>query len=828
MRRLLAAIVLVAVPVAAGSWGTLAGRLQVGSMDETAVTSVINDFATDPTTIIAEIEPRKGPHAMHQFVVVQAYGLLARDPAFADGKSGLPTLQDVNAWDGNIHTSKGMAIRPREAMTDRSLLAPVSDRAYGPGADAEVVASGKYNAEYRGAYHYWNPWLKIGGAPEGGSVYYGLLVNSILDGHPFDTRAHYASYMCHYIADVASAKHADAVTFDEETFKKLQRIAGAFNLEDHSSLNEWFDGPSVQEAIATIEKYTRDKGGPAAEAYWRRVRANVGSLPFRSGTVEGYAVDTEVATIGLNSAVAAFLHSLGNPDEGKGVMEFYNFFDPFYYNGPVFTMTGIGTKFELATVLGDHLTWETNPLHMQIAREFTPVDLTGEIRAYTESPDPKANYVRIAQDEGSFAPVFKDALPSLDAVGKRFVTDCSAAAHGAITETHDFDQDPQRHLRAAIRHVATALRASITALRLEATTRGKDDEGRIVINCRISNVADEPAQLKHVSVFLRDANGLVRPTPLWTRAVSGNAVRPDKAHKMVIRCAVPDGVETTDLVVDVRAKFDKTPDLGWRRAEVQERSLERITNPGEGTDLNAKGGPTDVIVVLDTTSSMGRSIEDLKNNAYAAVTRLAERTTDLRVALVTFNDLEVEADKRKFTVHPFSTDYRDLRTWFNKYGPTGGGDTPEDQLHGLSLAIGLWEKEGVTARVPTKIIVTITDAPAKSPDIKGNTFEKIGKRAFDVDPAHIYPIVVGADSSAMEHAKELAELTGGEVLSAKSGDEVADALTKAVTTAVATHGAPVEEEEATPLRATIAFVIGALASLFGAVTVVRSLVPSRP
>src|SRR5690606_35288420 len=105
--------------------------------------------------------------------------------------------------------------------------------------------------------------------------------------------------------------------------------------------------------------------------------------------------------------------------------------------------------------------------------------------------------------------------------------------------------------------------------------------------------------------------------------------------------------------------------------------------------------------------------------------------------------------------------------------------------------VGLWEAEGDTPdRVPSKIVVVITDAEAKSPDGAGNTYESIAQRCHDVDPAHVYPIVVGHSAAALESAARLATLTGGRVLAAESGADVAGALIDAVETAAAEHPAP--------------------------------------
>jgi Mg-chelatase subunit ChlD len=229
--------------------------------------------------------------------------------------------------------------------------------------------------------------------------------------------------------------------------------------------------------------------------------------------------------------------------------------------------------------------------------------------------------------------------------------------------------------------------------------------------------------------------------------------------------------------------------VGLLRVPLGTREARRVVNPEAGAELVRTKGPIDVIVVMDTTGSMQGSIDSLRDNAISSIRRLREKTDDVRMAVVTFRDLSVASDAGHFLTRGFTSDLEAQFAFMRGLKADGGGDTPEDQLDGLSRAIALWETEPQDEdRVPAKIIVTITDAPAKEPDKAGNTFASLKARALAVDPAHIYPILVGGDARAAEHAARLASDTGGRVLAVKTGNEVADALLAAVDTAVVVHG----------------------------------------
>jgi Mg-chelatase subunit ChlD len=187
------------------------------------------------------------------------------------------------------------------------------------------------------------------------------------------------------------------------------------------------------------------------------------------------------------------------------------------------------------------------------------------------------------------------------------------------------------------------------------------------------------------------------------------------------------------------------------------------------------------------TGSMGSSINSVRDNAIAILTRLKARLGDMRVALVSFRDIKNDKEAA-FSRTPFSSNIEKVISTMRSWRATGGGDEPEDQLQAIRMALDMWAKMGTDLRNPTKIVVVITDASPHDPDSRGNTEASIAQYAEEVDPAHIYPIVVGGNASAHAKAASLAKLTGGEVLTAKSGEEVASVLASAVEMAVVKHG----------------------------------------
>ena len=238
------------------------------------------------------------------------------------------------------------------------------------------------------------------------------------------------------------------------------------------------------------------------------------------------------------------------------------------------------------------------------------------------------------------------------------------------------------------------------------------------------------------------------------------------------------------FIVDVFGRYKKTPDVGFWRGEASQRPpriMHGLTLPA----FDRVTGALDLAVCFDVTGSMGSSIDSVRADAITTLGKLKERLKDMRVALISFRDIK-EDEENAFSVTPFSSNVEQVFSTMKGWKADGGGDAPEDQLQAISLALDMWDGK-TDPRKPTKIVVVITDAPPHDPDVHGNTQASIADYAERVDPAHIYPIIVGGNTAAHEKAAELAALTGGEVLSAKSGEEVATVLAQTVEKAVATH-----------------------------------------
>ena len=169
---------------------------------------------------------------------------------------------------------------------------------------------------------------------------------------------------------------------------------------------------------------------------------------------------------------------------------------------------------------------------------------------------------------------------------------------------------------------------------------------------------------------------------------------------------------------------------------------------------NHISSPHDTAILIDSTGSMARMIDQYKEEAY----RLASETLNNggRVALYDYRDLN---DPYEPVQHcDFDTCTLEIfQAELDKIQAIHGGDTPESLLSAsLHVMTDLEWKYG-----STKSLVVLTDANFLSPDRDGVTFDEVVALSKRIDPVNFY-IITNAYHG--EDYEELAESTGGRVV----------------------------------------------------------------
>src|SRR5262249_20639004 len=183
----------------------------------------------------------------------------------------------------------------------------------------------------------------------------------------------------------------------------------------------------------------------------------------------------------------------------------------------------------------------------------------------------------------------------------------------------------------------------------------------------------------------------------------------------------------------------------------QELTTSRNIATGQGATHNE----IDVQLVLDTTGSMGDELSYLQSefDAIAATLRGKFPNVTPRWSLVLYRDKGDEYVTRPFD---FTSDTAKFRRDLRAQSATGGGDTPEAVVQGLSAGLRQsWRAQTNVA----KVAFWVADAPAHPGE--GRVLANVIRDAKNKG-VHIYPVASSdADDAAEYQMRSAAQMTGG-------------------------------------------------------------------
>jgi von Willebrand factor type A domain len=195
--------------------------------------------------------------------------------------------------------------------------------------------------------------------------------------------------------------------------------------------------------------------------------------------------------------------------------------------------------------------------------------------------------------------------------------------------------------------------------------------------------------------------------------------------------------------------------------------------------------PLDLIFVIDTAGSMWDDIANVKASATDIVSKLAEATTNFRVAVADYRDFPVSpyggyGDYPYHVDLPFSTDKFAIINAIQSLSLGNGADWQEAVFSALIRSI---QTEGLGAwrNGAAKVLMLLGDAPPHDPEPFTSYTSTLVKAAADaVDPAVIYAIAIGGDSATQNAFADLANKTNGKLFTAADATEVSKAVLTAI------------------------------------------------
>jgi len=174
----------------------------------------------------------------------------------------------------------------------------------------------------------------------------------------------------------------------------------------------------------------------------------------------------------------------------------------------------------------------------------------------------------------------------------------------------------------------------------------------------------------------------------------------------------------------------------FHRAGPVERSWGWVYEPGEPIDVRVwyrrgilrraerasfeTANRADIVILIDTTGSMDRSIRELQEKCAAFSEQLTRQALEHRFALIGFGDAQ---ESTWLDARPFTSDVDQFRGWVSQIKRFDGGDLPESALDALEEALKLpFDPQAI------RRFYLVTDAEYHEPSRSGATAEQVAVR----------------------------------------------------------------------------------------------------
>ena len=196
-------------------------------------------------------------------------------------------------------------------------------------------------------------------------------------------------------------------------------------------------------------------------------------------------------------------------------------------------------------------------------------------------------------------------------------------------------------------------------------------------------------------------------------------------------------------------------------------TVDRNADPGTSIPVNkivstpAIPPNPDVVLLVDTTGSMGGAITNVRTNLQQVIAGVRSAQPSAEFAVASYRDVGDGAEL--FRVRQNLTgDESSLQTAVNGLAPGGGGDTPEAWINALfQVSAGAISYRSGSSR----IVVLVGDAPSHDPSAGHSLADAIA--ALQADSARAIAVDVtggGGGLNATGQAQSLVAATGGQLV----------------------------------------------------------------
>jgi hypothetical protein len=230
-------------------------------------------------------------------------------------------------------------------------------------------------------------------------------------------------------------------------------------------------------------------------------------------------------------------------------------------------------------------------------------------------------------------------------------------------------------------------------------------------------------------------------------------------------------------------------------------NLKRIeaTEPAEDCT-----GMLDLVLCIDKSGSMIDDIEVVQQQVDKILGELAtmakEENIDLQIGLVTFRHTGAQ---NVFEQHPLTRDIDSIREFIkslNAQSVSGDEDLFAAMMYAMNQPVDGVKFEMGWRHGAAKIMIPITDEPPKNNPF---TLEQVARVAFELDPVHVYPLILPKGplawlDPAVRALNELARATDGEAVQVENSEKLPAAIIATVKRAIRRHKEEVWRKENPP------------------------------
>lgn len=163
---------------------------------------------------------------------------------------------------------------------------------------------------------------------------------------------------------------------------------------------------------------------------------------------------------------------------------------------------------------------------------------------------------------------------------------------------------------------------------------------------------------------------------------------------------------------------------------------------------------TDIMIIIDKTSSMADDLGDIKKSLSQIIDQL-KGYSGVRLAVSTYGDKNIDG-KLWYDYQNFETDYTETKNFINSIQMTHGGDFPESVYDGIHEAF----QENFWNSSSKRIVILLGDAPSLGKGRSTYTEKDIIQLATENDiNMNFYPIVLSPFNTEMSVVDKMQQVT---------------------------------------------------------------------